>query len=110
MSSIFRPFRLTALAAAISLCLPALGASAQDAQTPPPKADAPKAEGGKKISQVEVKGTADTYDPRRDDTATKVVINSEEITKYGDTNVQDVLKRVPGITVNSPNGRGGEIR
>ncbi|CAN7433362.1 TonB-dependent receptor plug domain-containing protein [Massilia sp. LjRoot122] len=107
MSSIFRPFRLTALAAAVSLCLPALAVSAQEAQAP--KADA-KAEGGKKISQVEVKGTADTYDARRDDTATKIVVNSEEITKYGDTNVLDVLKRVPGITVNSSNGRGGEIR
>ncbi|RZA33213.1 MAG: TonB-dependent receptor [Lysobacteraceae bacterium] len=105
---------MTLLAAAISLCLPALGASAQEAQIPPkpaaPKADAAKAEAGKKITQVEVKGTADVYDPRRDDTATKVVVTSEEITKYGDTNVLDVLKRVPGITVNSPNGRGGEIR
>lgn len=30
-------------------------------------------------------------------TPTKIVVNSEEITKYGDTNVLDVLKRVPGI-------------
>lgn len=114
MSPVFRPFRLTALAAAVSLCLPALSASAQQAQTPAPatatKAEAPKTEPGKKITQVEVKGTADSYDPRRDDTATKVVVSSEEITKYGDTNVLDVLKRVPGITVNSSNGRGGEIR
>jgi outer membrane receptor protein involved in Fe transport len=101
---------MTALAAAVSLCLPAISASAQDAQTPPPAKAAPKAEPGKKMQQVEVKGTAEVYDPRRDDTASKVVINSEEITKYGDTNVMDVLKRVPGITVNSSNGRGGEIR
>ncbi|MGH8853780.1 MAG: TonB-dependent receptor plug domain-containing protein, partial [Telluria sp.] len=53
---------------------------------------------------------SEAYDPRRDDTATKIVVNSEEITKYGDTNVLDVLKRVPGITVNSASGRGGEIR
>lgn len=109
MSPVSRPFRLTVLAAAISLCLPALGVSAQDAKTPAPAA-ATKAEPAKKITQVEVKGTADSYDPRRDDTATKVVVSSEEITKYGDTNVLDVLKRVPGITVNSSNGRGGEIR
>ncbi len=109
----FRPFRMTALAAAVSLCLPAISASAQDAPTPPPAkapAAAPKLEAGKKIEQVEVKGTAAAYDPRRDDTAAKVVVTSEEITKYGDTNVMDVLKRVPGITVNSANGRGGEIR
>lgn len=116
MPPIFRPSRptpLTALAAAISLCLPALGAAAQDARalaTTAAKADAARAGEGKEITQVEVKGRSDAYDPRRDDTATKIVVNSDEITKYGDTNVLDVLKRVPGITVNSSNGRGGEIR
>jgi outer membrane cobalamin receptor len=38
-------------------------------------------------------------------------VNHEEINKYGDTNVMDVLKRLPGITVDSgPGGRGGAIR
>ncbi len=101
----YLPFRLTLLAAAISLCLPA---AAQDAQPPKQAASKPIE---KKIEQVEIKGSANSYDPRRDDTATKIVVNSEEIAKYGDTNVLDVLKRVPGITVNSgANGRGGEIR
>jgi outer membrane receptor for ferrienterochelin and colicin len=106
MPPVFHPFRLSTLAAAVSLCLPTLAAFAQEA---PPK-PAPKVEEGKKIQQVEVKGSNDSYDPRRDDTATKIVVGSEEIVKYGDTNVLDVLKRVPGITVNSNNGRGGEIR
>ncbi len=39
------------------------------------------------------------YDPRRDDTASKTVVGSEEILRYGDTSVLDVLKRVPGVTV-----------
>ena len=52
-----------------------------------------------KIQSVEVKGTAENYDPRRDDTASKTVLRSEEIMKYGDTNVFDVLKRAPGVTV-----------
>ena len=51
------------------------------------------------ITKVEIKGTAEDYDPRRDDTASKTVINREEIMKYGDTNVFDVLKRAPGVTV-----------
>jgi len=103
--SMYVPFRLTLIAAAISLCLPAAAQDAQPAKKPAPKAVE------KKIEQVEIKGTANAYDPRRDDTATKIVVNSEEITKYGDTNVLDVLKRVPGITVNTgANGRGGEIR
>ncbi|KLU38022.1 hypothetical protein AB595_04440 [Massilia sp. WF1] len=61
------------------------------------------------MQQVEVKGAAEAYDPRRDDTASKIVVNNAEIVKYGDTNVLDVLKRVPGVTISS-NGRGGEIR
>ncbi|MCD2516445.1 TonB-dependent receptor [Massilia sp. G4R7] len=101
----YAPFRLTLLAAALTLCLPAAAQDALQPKPPPPKAS------DKKIEQVEIKGTANAYDPRRDDTATKIVVNSEEITKYGDTNVLDVLKRVPGITVNTgANGRGGEIR
>jgi outer membrane receptor for ferrienterochelin and colicin len=52
----------------------------------------------KPIIQVEVNGAGD-YDPRRDDTASKTVIGQQEILKYGDTNVFDVLKRAPGVTV-----------
>jgi len=52
----------------------------------------------KPIIQVEVNG-AGNYDPRRDDTASKTVIGQQEILKYGDTNVFDVLKRAPGVTV-----------
>jgi outer membrane receptor for ferrienterochelin and colicins len=48
---------------------------------------------------VEVKGAASNYDPRRDDTASKTVLNAEEIRKYGDDNIYDVLKRAPGVTV-----------
>ncbi|MBB3222012.1 TonB-dependent receptor plug domain-containing protein [Pseudoduganella umbonata] len=51
------------------------------------------------MAKVEIKGSAEDYDPRRDDTASKTVIGSEEILKYGDTNVFDVLKRAPGVTV-----------
>jgi len=79
------------------------------AQQAPVSVDAKLPEASQKIQQVEVKGAAASYDPRRDDTASKIVVNNEEIVKYGDTNVLDVLKRVPGVTVSS-SGRGGEIR
>jgi len=59
-------------------------------------------------SVVEVRGAA--YDPRRDDTAARIVVTQEEIVKYGDTTISDVLRRQPGITVNGAPGRGGEIR
>jgi len=56
-------------------------------------------EAAKPIQQVNIKGQAEDYDPRRDDTASKTVISNAEIMKYGDTNVFDVLKRAPGVTV-----------
>jgi outer membrane receptor protein involved in Fe transport len=94
------PIRLTQTAAAVfSLCV-AAGARAADEQ--------PKQE---EMQKVEVKGSAAKYDARRDDTASKTVVNAEEIQKYGDTSVNDVLKRLPGITVTGAAGRsGGEIR
>jgi outer membrane receptor for ferrienterochelin and colicins len=58
------------------------------------------------VQQVEVRGAAEAYDPRRDDTASKIVVNHDEIVKYGDTSVLDVLKRVPGVTVSGSGGRG----
>ncbi|WP_245714227.1 TonB-dependent receptor plug domain-containing protein [Janthinobacterium psychrotolerans] len=73
---------------------------------PRPAENTPQAE---PVQQVEVKGGA--YDPRRDDTASKMVVGSDEMLKYGDTTVTDVLKRLPGITVTGAAGRqGGEIR
>jgi outer membrane receptor protein involved in Fe transport len=96
--------RITLLAAALASAFPAL---AQETAGAAPKADAAA---DQKMQKVEVRGTADSYDARRDDTATKIVVTQEEIAKYGDTSVVDVLKRVPGITVSTPNGRGGEIR
>jgi outer membrane receptor protein involved in Fe transport len=48
--------------------------------------------------KVEIK-TTKAYDERRHDTAGKMVVTQEEITKYGDTDITDVLKRLPSITV-----------
>lgn len=61
------------------------------------------------VPSVTVTATASAYDPRRDDTAAKIVVTSEELAKYGDTNVADALKRVPGVSVVST-GRGADIR
>ncbi len=73
------------------------GALAQPAPAAAVKAE-PHKPSSKDIIEVEVNGATD-YDPRRDDTASKTVIRQDEILKYGDTNVFDVLKRAPGVTV-----------
>lgn len=72
-------------------------ALAQPAPAAAVKAE-PSKPGSRDIIEVEVNGATD-YDPRRDDTASKTVIRQDEILKYGDTNVFDVLKRAPGVTV-----------
>lgn len=80
-------------------------------RTPPPQRppQQPPKEEAKKLETIEVQGDANAE--RRTSTASKIVVNSEEINKYGDSNVMDVLKRLPGITVDSgPGGRGGAIR
>ena len=115
-----RQLRLTQTAAAVlSLCL-AAGAHADIVSTAADSGDAAGAADAKSkpaqasplpMQTVRIKGSAASYDARRDDTASKIVVGSEEIQKYGDTSVNDVLKRLPGITVGGAAGRsGGEIR
>lgn len=96
---------LTPIATAItllSLSAPILAQQADSIEAPAAKAPVitskPVTEKGE-MTKVEIKGSAQDYDPRRDDTASKTVLNREEILKYGDTNVFDVLKRAPGVTV-----------
>jgi outer membrane receptor protein involved in Fe transport len=104
-----RALRLTVLAAAIATAI-ATGASAQEAPQKPAAGTQQQKPAEGEMAKVEVRGSADAYDPRRDDTASKIVVTREEILKYGDTSVLDVLKRVPGVTVTGSAGRGGEVR
>ena len=76
----------------------ALAQTAAEAAPVAKTKEAPAKQDGK-VATVEVKGSGSTYDPRRDDTASKTVINADEIRKFGDDNVYDVLKRAPGVTV-----------
>jgi len=96
-----RPAALAVHLAMLSLPAAALAQTAPAAATAdkPITKEAPAKQD--KISTVEVKGAASTYDPRRDDTASKTVLSAEEIRKYGDDNIYDVLKRAPGVTVSA---------
>ncbi|MEO7577469.1 MAG: TonB-dependent receptor [Massilia sp.] len=104
----FLPQRL--LLATVIASIFATPAGSQTIAAPAPvKAVAPVAA---PVQKVEITGNKDQYDPRRDDTASKIVVTQEEIVKNGDTSLADVLKRQPGVTVSGGNaGRGGgEIR
>ena len=63
------------------------------------------------LGQVEIRGTRNTdTEARQESTASKIVIGREEIDKQGDSTLGDVLKRLPGVTVQGAPGRGGAIR
>jgi outer membrane receptor protein involved in Fe transport len=67
-------------------------------------ADKPALKPAPKVETIEVT-SGQVYDERKDDTATKIVVNSAEIMKFGDTQLADVLKRLPSVTV-----QGSSIR
>jgi outer membrane receptor protein involved in Fe transport len=100
------PVRSTASLVFLSFAVPLSSAAAlaqtvttaEPARAKPAAKEEPAKKDGK-LATVEVKGAASNYDPRRDDTASKTVLNAEEIRKYGDDNIFDVLKRAPGVTV-----------
>jgi len=113
----FAPRRL-ALACLFALS-PAL---AQQPSGPPPDRDAPaakpaatpgkpaaKADAPAKVDSISVEQKRTTTSDRRDSTASRIIIGRDEIEQYGDTNLSDVLRRLPGVTQGGRPGRGGPI-
>lgn len=64
------------------------------------------------LAPVEVRATRSSADTeeRRESTAAKIVVGRDEIERFGDNTVGDLLKRLPGVTVQGAPGRGGAIR
>lgn len=85
------------------------------AQTPePPSAPAPAPpppQQQQQLDRVEIVGErANEIQERRQSTAAKIVVGREEIERYGDATLGEVLKRLPGVTLGGAPGRGGAIR
>lgn len=79
--------------------------------TAPPVAAASAPQPAAELKPVEViGGRADDTQQRRESTAAKIVIGREEIERFGDSTLGDVLKRLPGVTMQGRPGRGGNIR
>ena len=94
------------------LALAALTCMSATAQIPPtpPAADA-ESKDAKPASQttldrVEVTGTASETEQRRASTASKIIIGKEDIERFGDSSVSEVLKRLPCVTTGGRPGRG----
>lgn len=63
------------------------------------------------LGQIEIRSNRNNdTEVRRESTAAKIVIGREEIEKQGDATLGEVLKRLPGVTVQGAPGRGGAIR
>ena len=89
----------------------AAAGSSNNAQASPAAAPGTAAPSGSAPQQVQITGgrTSDT-DERRRATAAKIIIGREEIEKFGDATLGEVLRRMPGVTTPGPPGRGGPPR
>lgn len=95
---------------------------AQDAPTPasPPAAPttaAPTRPSGlptevvpQRVDAVEISGKNSATDERRNSTAGKIIISRDDIEQYGDSNLGDVMRRLPGVTTGGRPGRPGAPR
>jgi iron complex outermembrane receptor protein len=91
--------------------------AAAEAQTPPTPAAAASAPAraasapAQPSQRIEITGGRESdTEQRRQSTAAKIVIGREEIDKYGDATVGEVLRRLPGVTTPGAPGRGGPPR
>jgi len=68
----------------------------------------PAEQQGQRLDRVIIRGEASDTDLRRRASVAKQIYGREEIDKFGDTNVADVLKRLPGVTMqgSAPRMRG----
>ncbi len=92
------------IAVAVSFAFCAAGiAHAQTAPaTPeptPPSGEVKKPdENAQSVEKIEITGKNSADDARRNSTAAKIIITREDIAKYGDSNVGEVMRRLPGVT------------
>ena len=110
------------LGALALVLLHATSLQAQTAAPAPRPADAPAeavtdkpadkpADATPAASRVEITGGRESdTELRRQSTAAKIVIGREEIDKFGDATLGEVLRRLPGVTTPGAPGRGGPPR
>lgn len=102
------PFPHLLVAAAATTCLSAAAQVSAPAVDASKTSDKPTA--GTTLDRVEIKGTATDNDLRRASTASKIIISKEDLERFGDGSVAEVLKRLPGVTTGGRPGRGGDVR
>jgi iron complex outermembrane receptor protein len=63
-----------------------------------------------RLDQVEVTGKNTATDERRNASASKIIITRDDIEQYGDSNLGEVMRRLPGVTTGGRPGRPGAPR
>ena len=91
----------------LSFCVCLSAAQAQEAGANPDSGPAP----GAKLDRVEISARQTDTELRRRASTAKQIYGREELDKFGDTNVADVLQRLPGVTLqgNAPRLRGMSV-
>jgi outer membrane receptor for ferrienterochelin and colicins len=62
------------------------------------------------IDTIDVTSKRNSTTDRRDSSAAKIIFTREDIEQYGDSNLGDVLRRLPSVTQGGRPGRGGPIQ
>ncbi|MCX9155853.1 TonB-dependent receptor [Niveibacterium sp. 24ML] len=98
------PLRIALIASLTLAHATARAADSQEAERPAAETPAQK---------ITVTGARDASDPladRRESPTAKVIIGRDEIEKYGETTVGELLRRLPGVTVTGAPGTAGEVK
>ncbi len=77
--------------------------------TTPTPPSAAKPEAPQAVDKIEVTGKVNATEERRNSSAAKIIITREDIQQYGDSNISEVMRRLPGVTQGGRPGRGGPI-
>ena len=118
------PMQIHLAAPLASILLIAMAGGPCRAQSPAPAVDAPSATAASGVAQdaasqqpattlkpVEITGSAQNEtQERRRSTASKIIFGRDEIERFGDGTVGEILKRLPGVTTQGAPGRGGPPR
>jgi outer membrane receptor for ferrienterochelin and colicins len=56
------------------------------------------------MQSVEISAKANDYDVRREDTASAIIVTHDDLVKFGDSDLAEAIKRLPGVTVSAGGG------
>ncbi len=84
-------------------------APAEPAPAPPSEPSRATAPGARtdRVERVDVTGRSGATDERRNASAAKIIITREELEQFGDTNLGEAMRRLPGVTTGGRPGRPG---